>query len=112
MAQKCLASLVTVLLLGGCTAPNPDALLPTTSDRSGIFSADYMLLSSCTYEAVERAVGSGLRKADLPASRTSKITFDPSGVQYWELIFRADADRSTSVTFVPARNMWGSDAGG
>jgi hypothetical protein len=53
-----------------------------------------------------------LRKADLPASKTSKIVLDPSGVVYWELNFKEVDAKTALVSFSPTRNMWGSDAGG
>ncbi|MEH2468849.1 hypothetical protein V1281_001895 [Nitrobacteraceae bacterium AZCC 2161] len=98
-------------MLGGCAA-GPDALLPTTPERTEVFAGEYQALASCSYEAIEKAGETGLRKADLPASKTSKIVLDPSGVVYWELSFRAVDTNTTAVNFTPTRNMWGSDAGG
>jgi hypothetical protein len=77
-----------------------------------ILAGDYASLSSCSYEAIERSGETGLRKADLPASKTPKIVLDPAGVVYWELTFKEVDATSTAVTFNPTRNMWGSDAGG
>jgi hypothetical protein len=98
-------------LLGGC-AIGPDSVMPTTPERSEVLSGDYLSLSSCSYEAIEKTGETGLRKADLPASKTSKIVLDPSGVVYWELSFKEVDAKTTSVSFSPTRNMWGSDAGG
>ena len=97
--------------LGGC-AMGPDAVLPTTPERSEVFAGDYESLASCSYEAIEKTGETGLRKADLPASKTSKIVLDPSGVVYWELSFKEVDAKATTVSFSPTRNMWGSDAGG
>jgi hypothetical protein len=62
----------------------PDAVLPTTPERSEVLAGDYESLASCSYEAIEKTGETGLRKADLPTSKTSKIVLDPSGVVYWE----------------------------
>jgi hypothetical protein len=97
-------------LLSGC-AMGPDAVLPTTPERSEVLAGDYELLASCSYEAIEKTGETGLRKADLPASKTSKIVLDPSGVVYWELSFKEVDAKTTAVSFSPTRNMWGSDAG-
>jgi hypothetical protein len=86
--------------------------VPTTPERSEVFAGNYETLASCSYEAIENSCETGLRKADLPASKTSKIVLDPSGVIYWELSFRAIDATTTAVNFNPTRNMWGSDAGG
>jgi hypothetical protein len=97
--------------LGGC-ATGPDAFMPTSPERSEILAGDYQSLASCSYEAIEKTGETGLRKADLPASRTSKIVLDPSGVVYWELSFKEVDAKTTAVSFNPTRNMWGSDTGG
>ncbi len=86
-----LVAVSVAVLLNGC-AMGPDAVLPTTPERSEILAGDYESLASCSYEAIEKTGETGLRKADLPASKTSRIVLDPSGS--------------------PTRNMWGSDAGG
>ncbi len=90
----------------------PDAVLPTTPERSEVLAGDYESLASCSYEAIEKTGETGLRKADLPTSKTSKIVLDPSGVVYWELSFKEVDAKATTVSFSPTRNMWGSDAGG
>jgi hypothetical protein len=90
----------------------PDAVLPTTPERSEVLAGDYESLASCSYEAMEKTGEPGLRKADLPASKTSKIVLDSAGVVYWELSFKEVDAKTTTVDFVPSRNMWGSDAGG
>jgi len=106
-----LIAISVALLLTGC-ATGPDGVMPTTPERSEVLNGDYQSLASCTYEAIEKTGETGLRKADLPASRTSKIVLDPSGVVYWELVFKEVDPKSTAVSFSPTRNMWGSDAGG
>ena len=97
--------------LGGC-AMGPNAVLSTTPERSEVLAGDYESLASCSYEAIEKTGEMGLRKADLPASKTSKIVLNPSGVVYWELSFKEVDAKATTVSFSPTRNMWGSDAGG
>jgi hypothetical protein len=99
------------VLLSGC-AMGPDAVLPTTPERSEVLAGDYESLASCSYEAIEKTGETGLRKADLPTSKTSKIVLDPSGVIYWELSFKEVDAKTTMVSFSPTRNIWGSDAGG
>jgi hypothetical protein len=106
-----LVAIGVAALLGGC-ATGPDSTMPTTPERSEVLSGDYLSLASCSYEAIEKTSETGLRKADLPASKTSKIVLDPSGVVYWELNFKEVDAKTTSVSFSPTRNMWGSDAGG
>jgi hypothetical protein len=109
--KSTLVALIVALLLSGC-AVGPDAVLPTTPERSEVLVGDYETLASCFYEAIEKTGETGLRKADLPASKTSKIVLDPSGVVYWELSFIEVDAKTTTVSFSPTRNMWGSDAGG
>jgi hypothetical protein len=106
-----LVAVSVAVLLSGC-AMGPDAVLPTTPERSEVLAGDYESLASCSYEAIEKAGETGLRKADLPASKTSKIVLDPSGVVYWELSFKEVDAKTAAVGFSPTRNMWGSDAGG
>jgi hypothetical protein len=106
-----IVSITIAVLLSGC-AMGPDAVLPTTPGRSEVLAGDYESLASCSYEAIEKTGETGLRKADLPASKTSKIVLDPSGVVYWELSFKEVDAKVTTVSFSPTRNMWGSDAGG
>jgi hypothetical protein len=99
-----------VVLLSGC-AMGPDAVLPTTPERSEILAGDYESLASCSYEVLEKTGEPGLKKADLPASKTTKIALDSAGVIYWELSFKEVDAKTTAVSFSPSRNMWGSDAG-
>ena len=99
------------VLLSGC-AMGPDAVLRTTPERSDVLAGGYESLASSSYEAIEKTGETGLRKADLPAPKTSKIVLDPSGVVYWELSFKEVDAKATTVSFSPTRNMWGSDAGG
>jgi len=90
--------------LSGC-AMGPDAVLPTTPERSEVLAGDYESLASCSYEAIEKTGETSLRKADLPASKTSKIVLDPSSVVYWELSFKGLDAQATTVSFSPTRNM-------
>jgi hypothetical protein len=55
----------------------PDAVLRTTPEQSEVLAGGYESLASCSYEAIEKTGETGLRKADLPASKTSKIVLDP-----------------------------------
>ena len=51
------------VLLSGC-AMGPDAVLPTTPERSEVLAGDYESLASCSYEAIEKTGETGLREAD------------------------------------------------
>jgi hypothetical protein len=102
--------LMLALLLAACanagkTNDSGDvlSLAPISSE---IVDVDYQRLSECVYARLEQP---GLRKADLPTSRTVKVGVDGSGVRYWELSFVSAGQNRTRVDLAAVRTIWGPD---
>jgi hypothetical protein len=84
----------------------------TSSPEGGTIQVDYRRLADCAYSRLSPIVGPGLMKADIPTQGISKLTLEPNGIRYWELVISAAGPNQARAEFNPGRNIWGSDAGG
>lgn len=100
---------ILALILGGCANTG---VLPTTPEKSGVFTTPYQKLAGCAFIETEKLVGPGVAKIDLPTEKTSKVLLNSAGINFWTLTFTEKSPRTTEVVFTVGRNMWGSDAGG
>jgi hypothetical protein len=84
----------------------------TSAPLSETVISDYRKLADCVYLRLAPEVGPGLNKADAPTQGASRISLESGGMRYWELLISTAGPNQSRVEFTPARNMWGSDAGG
>lgn len=94
------------LALAGCGAGTQG--LSQVPQQSGTSRADYQVLAAC---AARKLDATGVSKSDMLSERLIRLSLDSGGVRYWEVMFRARADRGTDWTASTPNTMWGAFRG-
>ncbi|WP_092517415.1 hypothetical protein [Afipia sp. GAS231] len=103
-----IAAAVVGILLSGCRSDGQaNSLLEQAPIDSILLNGDYRKISSCSYERLDRAAGSGIKKVDLDGS--TRLALESGGVRHWELLFRPAGKNETKVDFTVVQTMWGPD---
>lgn len=107
LVASCTMIAVVALLVANCGTQAP--ILSQVPTQTQSFPVDYQRLAECSYERLLTDYESMLKKADLPSSKTIKISADGSGVRYWDLVFTSQASKRTQVSLSSVNTMWGPD---
>lgn len=92
------------LTVGACAGGDT---LSQAAVTSVTIRGDYRAVASCSYERLDRSMGTGIKKVDLQGS--SRVALESGGVRYWELVFTPQEGRQTRVDYSTVNTMWGAD---
>jgi hypothetical protein len=91
----------------GSASDNSGVLLSQTTVEEITVRGDYQTIAGCAYAAFGTWAGAGLRKADLPAQKTSQVFLESSTARLWQVDFSETSKGQTKAKLAVAQTVWG-----
>jgi hypothetical protein len=99
-----LRSMVGALLILGAT-PATGGLLDQVHTQTITLPIEYHRLADCAYIALDKFVGVGLKRVNLPGY--SQLALEGGATRYWELILTGVGPTTTRVDLSQAQTLFG-----